>query len=112
MLSITHKGARPSSLTANEPVEKAPTTKKVYKLGVPKKGTSIRDRRLKAKYGGRFFCKFFDLPFSTASTFSVSGISTNGTEITRSFRRPLHATVIYCCQVYGVGETSSYTPPF
>jgi len=33
---------------------------------------SIRDRRLKAKYGGRFSCKFFAPPFSTASTCELS----------------------------------------
>jgi hypothetical protein len=33
----------------------------------------MRDRRLNAKHGGRFSCKFFDLSFSTGSTFRLSG---------------------------------------
>ncbi len=44
-------------MPANEAVEKVPTAKKMSKLGGTY-GTLIRDRRLNAKCGGRFFVKF------------------------------------------------------
>ena len=45
----------------------------IHARGCYQNGLSIRDRRLKAKYGGRFFRKCFELPFPTASTLKLSG---------------------------------------
>src|SRR3990167_8435459 len=60
----------------NESVEKSQTTENCPNWGC-QNGSSIRDRRLNAKCGGRFFCKFFDLPFSAASTQSSAGASSD-----------------------------------
>ena len=55
-------------IEGNESVEKVPSDQK---WGSPN-GLPIRDRCLKAKYGGRFFGKSLAPPFPTGSTLPIS----------------------------------------